>query len=136
GVEALVPNELLLNQAVQNFSYGDKNGSAVTTIRVAYDTDIDRALALMLAAAQAQSRVLADPAPTVILKSFGDDGIELEATYWVPDPGAGTDGLRSNVNRAVWSAFQAAGIKVPYPQREIRIQAGPAGLAPPAAIGG
>ncbi len=130
GVEALVPNELLLNQAVQNFSYGDKNGSAITTIRVAFDSDIDRAMLLMLQAAQDQARVLAAPAPTVHLKAFGDDGIELEATYWVPDPGAGTDGLRSDVNRAIWSAFKEAGIKVPAPQREVRVYGDPEGTVP------
>jgi small-conductance mechanosensitive channel len=129
GVEALVPNELLLNQAVQNFSYGDKNGNAVSNIRVAYDTDIDHAIGLMLAAVQAQSRVLADPAPTVTLKAFGTDGIELEATYWVPDPGAGTDGLRSDINRAIWAAFRTAGIEVPFPQREVRIRGGDAPAA-------
>ncbi len=124
GVEALVPNELLLSQAVQNYSYGDKNGSAVTQIRVAYDTDVDRAIALMREAATSQPRVLLDPAVAVILKDFGPDGMELEATYWVPDPELGTDGLRSDINRAVWSAFKSAGIRVPYPQREVHVRAG------------
>ena len=128
GVEALVPNELLLNQAVQNFSYGDKNGSVSTRIRVAYDTDIDHAMDLMLGAARAQPRVIADPAATVILKEFGNDGIELEATYWVPDPEVGTDGLRSDVNRAIWNAFKEAGIKVPFPQREVRVSSMDGGI--------
>jgi small-conductance mechanosensitive channel len=122
GVEALVPNELLLNQAVQNFSFGDKNGNGVTKIRVAYDSDVDLAMRLMLAAATTQPRVLADPASTVTLKEFGADGIELELTFWVPDPDAGTDVLRSDVNRAIWTAFKEAGIQVPFPQREIRVR--------------
>lgn len=128
GVEALVPNEVLLNQAVQNFSYGDKNGNAVTHIRVAYDTDVDHAMHLMLEAARAQPRVLTTPEPTVILKEFGADGIELEATYWVADPEAGTDLLRSDVNRAVWAAFKQAGIRVPTPQRDVRLHAADAGV--------
>ncbi len=125
GVEALVPNELLLNQAVQNFSYGDKNGNATSRIRIAYDSDVDRAIQMMLEAVQAQSRVLADPAPTVILDDFGADGIELVATYFVPDPESGTDLLRSAVNRAIWRAFNEGGIRVPFPpQREVRIASG------------
>ena len=127
GVEALVPNEILLNQAVQNFSTGDKNGNAQTRIHIAYDSDVDQAIALMLEAARAQPRVLADPAATVFLKDFGADGIELEATYFVPDPEAGMDGLRSDVNRAVWTAFREAGIRVPFPQREVRIRSEGAG---------
>lgn len=127
GVEALVPNELLLNQAVQNFSYGDKNGSATSRIRVAYDSDIDRAMAIMLEAVQAQPRVVAEPAPTVILNDFGTDGIELQATYFVPDPESGTDLLRSAVNRAIWRGFDEAGIRVPFPPREGRFAAGDRG---------
>jgi small-conductance mechanosensitive channel len=137
GVEALVPNELLLNQAVQNFSFGDKNGNTVTRIRVAYDTDIDDAMRLMRVAAEAQPRILSDPATTVGLKEFGADGIELELTFWVPDPETGTDMLRSDVNRAIWKAFKEAGIAVPYPQREVRLRrdetpaSGPSALAIP-----
>ncbi len=134
GVEALVPNELLLNQAVQNFSYGDKNGNSVTSIRVTYDADIDRAMQIMLAAANAQSRVLADPASVVILKEFGADGMLLELTFWVPDPDAGTDTLRSDINRAIWAGFQQAGIRVPSPQREVTIRADGTGVLSPPAV--
>ncbi len=134
GVEALVPNELLLNQAVQNFSFGDKNGNTVTRIRVAYDTDIDDAMQRMLDAAYAQDRVLRDPAATVTLKEFGADGIELELTFWVPDPETGTDVLRSDINRAIWRSFKEAGIHVPAPQREIRMRTEDGGTSrPPAA---
>jgi small-conductance mechanosensitive channel len=133
GVEALVPNELLLNQAVQNFSFGDKNGNAVTRIRVAYDTDIDDAMRMMLEAAQAQPRVLKTPVTTVTLKEFGTDGIELELTFWVPDPEAGTDVTRSDVNRAIWAAFKKAGIEVPFPQREARVQGTESRQSQPAA---
>jgi len=122
GVEALVPNELLLNQAVQNFSKGDTNGNAVTSIRVAYDTDIDEAIRLMLAATQSQSRILGDPATTVTLKEFGTDGILLELTFWVADPENGTDVLRSDVNRAIWAAFKKAAIEVPFPQRQVTLR--------------
>jgi small-conductance mechanosensitive channel len=123
GVEALVPNELLLNQAVQNFSNGDTNGSAATSIRVAYDTDIDEAIRIMLAAAGAQSRILADPASVATLKEFGTDGILLELTFWVADPGNGTDVLRSDVNRAIWAAFKKAAIEVPFPRRDVTLHA-------------
>jgi small-conductance mechanosensitive channel len=138
GVEALVPNELLLNQAVQNFSYGDTNGTAVTSIRVSYDSDVDAAMAMMLAAANAQPRVLKEPQSTVTLKAFGVDGIELELTLWVADPEAGTDLLRSDVNRAIWTAFREAGVQVPFPQREVHVRtdAGAAAAAAPMPVGG
>ena len=122
GVEALVPNELLLNQPVLNFSFGDKNGSAVTRIRVPYDTDIDRARQVMLDAAKAQPRVLESPAPTALLRDFALEGIELELTFFVPDPEKGMDGTRSDINRRLWTEFKAAGIAVAVP-REVAVPA-------------
>ena len=131
GVEALVPNELLLNQPVQNFSFGDKNGNVVTRIRVAYDTDVDRAMTLMLDAAGAHPRVLDKPAPAAMLSEFGVDGIELELSVFVPDPEKGTGVTRSDLNRAIWTAFKAEGIAVPQPTREVTLRPSSDGAVDP-----
>jgi len=90
-------------------------------VRVAYDADLDRAMALMKAAAAAQARVLADPAPGVQLTEFGESGLTLELGFWLDDPEAGTGNVRSEVNLAIWRAFRDSGIAIPYPQRELRI---------------
>jgi small-conductance mechanosensitive channel len=121
GVESLVPNELLLSQPVQNFSQSDKRGNVTTRIRIAYDSDVDRAMTIMADAAKAHSRVLDDPAVAVMLSDFGADGIELELSFWVPDPENGTGVTRSDINRAIWDEFKTAGIAVPYPQRDVRV---------------
>ena len=121
GVEAIVPNEFFVSQAVQNHSYSDKRVNLVSGVQVAYDSDVDRAMAIMLAAAKAQERVIADPEPFVKFASFGADGIDLELSFWVADPEAGTGVLRSDINRAIWREFGAAGIEVPFPQRDVRV---------------
>ncbi|MGI9025738.1 MAG: mechanosensitive ion channel domain-containing protein [Burkholderiaceae bacterium] len=121
GVEAIVPNEFFVSQAVQNHSYSDKRVNLVSKVQVAYDSDIDSAMALMLAAAKAQERVIGDPEPFVKFASFGADGIDLELSFWVADPEAGTGVLRSDINRAIWREFVAAGIDVPFPQRDVRV---------------
>jgi len=121
GVEALVPNELLVGSVVQNECYSSPQVRVPVTVQVAYDTDLERAMAIMMAAAATQPRVLADPAPAVWLKDFADSGINLELGFWVADPGAGVGGLRSEVNLAIWRGFRQAGIAIPFPQREVRI---------------
>jgi len=121
GVEALVPNELLVGSVVQNECYSSPQVRVPVVVQVAYDTDLERAMAIMTAAAAAQPRVLADPAPSVWLKDFADSGINLELGFWVADPGAGVGGLRSEVNLAIWRGFRQAGIAIPFPQREVRI---------------
>ena len=75
----------------------------------------------MIAAAQAQDRVLKSPPPLVLLKNFGESGIDLELGIWIQDPEEGTGVLRSDINRAILSGFRAQGISIPYPQRAVRV---------------
>ena len=121
GVEALVPNELLVSSVVQNESYSNPQMRLGLPVQVSYDSDLERAMAIMVAAAQAQQRVLADPPPAVFLKEFADSGINLELGVWIADSGKGTGQLRSDINLAIWHEFKQAGISIPFPQREVRI---------------
>ena len=121
GVEALVPNELLVGSVVQNQSYSSPRVRIALPVQVGYDSDLERAMAIMVAAARAQPRVLADPEPAVLLKEFAESGINLELGFWVEDQEKGVGGLRSDINLAIWREFKQAGISIPFPQREIRI---------------
>ena len=121
GLESLVPNELLVGSVVQNESYSDTRMRIGLPVQVAYDSDLERAMAIMAAAARAQPRVLAEPAPAVFLKEFAESGINLELGVWIADPGNGTGPPRSDINLAIWREFKQAGITIPFPQREIRI---------------
>lgn len=120
GVEVIVPNEVLISSVVQNESLNDPRMRGAITVQVGYGSDLDLAMQIMIDAAKAQDRVLEDPAPNVFLTTFADSGITLELDFWIGDPQAGTQGLRSSINLAIWRGFQAAGIAIPCPQRELR----------------
>lgn len=124
GVEAIVPNELLVGNVVRNESYSNPQVRLTLPVQISYQSDLDRAMALMVAAAAAQPRVLADPAPIALLTGFADSGINLEVAFWVADPEKGAGVLRSDINLAIWRAFGAAGVEIPYPQREVRVRSG------------
>lgn len=121
GVEAIVPNEILVNSVVLNESYTDPHVRIALPVQVAYGSDIERAMRILLDTAKAQPRVLNDPEPRAFLVAFGDSGINLELGVWINDPEQGTLQLRSDINLAIWREFQAAGIAIPYPQREVRM---------------
>lgn len=121
GTDVLIPNETLVTSTVVNLSYKDRKVVLGVPIQVAYETDLDQAMALMLAATEGESRLASDPAPGVFVRGFADSGINLELTVWVLDPENGTGGLRSDLNRKIWKAFQAHQIGIPFPQREVRI---------------
>jgi small-conductance mechanosensitive channel len=121
GVETLIPNEKLITDVVQNQSSYLTRGYAKAAVQVAYDTNIDEAMALLARAAQGVERVLNDPAPTPYLAGFGADGINLELGFWIADAATGTSSVRSNVNLNIWRLYNEHGISIPFAQREVRI---------------
>ena len=125
GTEVIIPNEYLVSNIVRNLSFSDTRVRVAVTVQVAYQTDLDRAMQIMVEAARRQERVLSDPEPAVLLTDFAESGINLELGFWVSDPEAGTGGVRSDINMAIWKAFRENGIEIPYPQREIRVVGAP-----------
>ncbi|MBI5437102.1 MAG: mechanosensitive ion channel [Nitrosomonadales bacterium] len=124
GTEAIIPNEILINSTVINHSYTNRNMRIAIPVQISYQSDLHRAMGIMKQAAANQSRVLADPETQVFLKSFGDNGIDLEMGVWINDPEEGQLNLRSAINMEIWRKFQETGIEIPYPQRDIRIISG------------
>ena len=117
GREAIVPNEMLITQRVENVSLADTRISLTSAVQVAYGTDV-RALQVKLQDAIARvPRVLAEPGPTVFLEQFAADGINLSVNFWVNDPENGQGNVRSDVNLAVLDLLNAEGIEIPFPQR-------------------
>lgn len=124
GVERLIPNETLITNEVINWSYSDPNVRLKIPVSISYDNDPEQAMALMLEAARTTPRVLAEPAPAARLMSFGDSGVDLELRVWITDPQQGVTNVHSDVNLAIWRLFKAAGIVIPYPQRDLHLRSG------------
>jgi small-conductance mechanosensitive channel len=119
--EYLIPNENLMVNQVENWSYSSRDVRVKVPVSVAYDTDIVFAESLMLRAARETRRVLANPQPSVWLHAFGDNGIQFEIQIWIDDPEEGLGNVRSDVLKRLWALFCENGVKVPYPQRELRL---------------
>src|SRR5690606_7158869 len=74
GKEHLIPNEILMTQEVENWSYTDRNVRVRIPVTVSYDCDLALAQELMLKAVEDSPRALTSPNPTVRLSAFGDNG--------------------------------------------------------------
>ncbi len=120
GREAIVPNEMLISQRVENASLADSRLLVTTTVQVAYGTDLAVLMPALAQVVQAVPRVVAEPAAAVQLASFAADGLELMILFWIVDPQNGTSGVRSEVNLAIWGELQRLGVEVPFPQRVVR----------------
>jgi small-conductance mechanosensitive channel len=131
GTETIVPNEMLVSSPVINHSYTDRKVRVAVKVSVAYASDVDRALQVLVDAARSQSRVLADPTPAAFITGLGADGIDLEVGFWIRDPEEGTLAVRSAIARQLLQRFKEDKIEIPYPQRDIRIT----GISPELGMG-
>ena len=121
GKKHLIPNELLMTQAVENWSYSSREVRVRMRVPVAYDSDIKRAHRIMLDIAQANPRILDHPEPAVWITAFSERAVEHELRYWIADPESGLGNIQGEVFLGIWDAFQDAGIRVPYPRQDVRL---------------
>ena len=119
GREAIVPNEMLITQRVDNLTYADTNLVLTTVVQVAYGTDLEALFPKILATIRGVPRVIADPGPGVRLSKFADSGLELTLAFWINDPANGQVGVVGAVNLAILKLFNAEGVEIPYPQRVV-----------------
>jgi len=122
SVEYLIPNEDLITHQVINWSFSTTFIRLKIVIGVSYGSDVNKAMELMIAAARNIDRVLDDPLPECQLKDFGDHSIDMELCFWIRDPENGISNVSSAVRLAIWDAFKAGGIEIPFPQRVVHMK--------------
>jgi small-conductance mechanosensitive channel len=115
GRESIVPNEMLVINRVENISRADPRAAQTIVLSVDYGTDVDTVMGLLVDAANAQERVLKDPAAFAALSAFGAEGLEFTLTYWITNPEAGALALRSAINLAILRTLGEAGIAIRAP---------------------
>lgn len=121
GKKHLIPNELLMTQAVENWSYASREVRVRMQIPVAYESDLREAQAIIQQAAKANPRILLDPEPMVWITAFGPRAVEHELRYWIADPEAGLGNIQGEVFMEIWERFQEAGIIIPYPRQDVHM---------------
>ncbi|MBT4932893.1 MAG: mechanosensitive ion channel [Rhodospirillaceae bacterium] len=119
GTEHLIPNEDLISQRVENWSYSNQLIRQRVPIGISYSSDVRKAMELTVEASIGQARVLENPAPVCHLKGFGDNSVDLELRYWLRDPRNGLSNVRNEILLGIWDLFNENGIEFPFPQREI-----------------
>ena len=124
GTEVIIPNETLIINPVINHSGMDRNTRVQVAVQVAYESDLDLVLQLLVKAAADHPRVLVTPEPGAVVTGFADSGIDVRLTVWIHDAEEGTAGLQSDLFMAIWRLFKAHDISIPYPQREVRVLGG------------
>jgi small-conductance mechanosensitive channel len=120
GREAIVPNEMMITQRVENASLADSRMLLNTVVQVAYGTDVEAVIERIKEVVAAVPRVMPEPGPAVLLTNFAADGLELTVGFWIADPENGQGNVRSDVNLAILKLFEVMQVEIPFPQRVLR----------------
>jgi len=124
GKEYLIPNEDLITGQVVNWSHSNDFVRLDIYFGTAYGDDPHKVRRVAIEAASGVNRVLTSRPPVCHIVGFGDSSVDYILRFWITDPTQGLTNIRGNVYLALWDAFQANGISIPFPQREIRVLEG------------
>ena len=119
GEYVMLPNDYVGSNEVVNRS---RKGRLRIHIEVGvdYGTDVENAMSVAKEAMSDLDDVLSVPRPQVVLKELGDSGVVLDLRVWIDKPSSRRRWrAQTAVIREVKAAFEEAGIKIPFPQREI-----------------
>lgn len=121
GREYLIPNEDLITGQVVNWSHSNDFVRLDINFGTAYGDNPHEVRRIAIEAAESVDRVLTNHNTVCHIVGFGDSSVDYVLRFWIKDPTGGLTNIRGNVYLALWDAFEAHGISIPFPQREIRM---------------
>jgi len=120
-VQITVPNSIIANTKIINESAPVPNFRVRVPVSVAYGSDIDLVQTLLLDIANQNSNVLPEPSARVRFREFGESSLNFELLCWAKEPSL-RGFMVHELNCTIYKKFNEAGIKIPFPQRDVHLQ--------------
>ncbi|MBT8354294.1 MAG: mechanosensitive ion channel, partial [Desulfofustis sp.] len=124
--DVIVPNSELISSQVINMMFDDQRGRLRVSVGVAYGSDTNLVMQLLLDAANGHDQVITDgstPEPRVIFQAFGDSSLNFDLLVHLKDIDMKMR-VRNDLHLIIDKAFKENGVEIPYPQRDIHIKDG------------
>jgi potassium-dependent mechanosensitive channel len=121
GAEVIVPNSNLLSNQVINWTLSSQWRRVDVPVRIAYGTDPERVLKLLVDVAESYPGVLRERPPEAFFLGFGESALNFELRFWSARQDTWFQ-LQSAVAVGVANALQKAGIEIPFPQRDLHLR--------------
>ena len=124
GVETIVPNSVLIEHKVANWTRSDRRVRRVLKVGVAYGSPTREVADILRDCARRHGVVLGEPEPLVILEDFGDNALVFALYVWVDlGPTVSAMQVMSDLRFMIEKRFAEAGIVIAFPQRDVRLDA-------------
>jgi small-conductance mechanosensitive channel len=122
GVEIILPNSLLLENKVTNWTHDTPVVRRVVRVGVAYGSPLRMVSTILSECAASHGIVSKSPEPQVILEDFGPDSLVFALYYWIDLRGkTGAMVVGSDLRFMIEKRLSEAGISIAFPQREIHL---------------
>jgi small-conductance mechanosensitive channel len=122
NIEVIVPNSRFIAESVINWSHSDNRVRFRIPVGVHYKSEVPEVKRVLEAAAAGHSAVLTEPGPSAKFIEFGDSSLNFELWVWTTERTMRPTAFRSELNYLIWDHLKAAGIEIPYPQRDLYIK--------------
>jgi len=121
-VEISIPNGVMGSAKIINEAGGPAHRYRVRVgIGVAYGSDIDKVMELLLQVANAHPKVQPIPEARARFRTFGESSLDFELLCWIARP-ADRGLVVHELNCEVYKCFNANGVTIPFPQRDLYIK--------------
>jgi small conductance mechanosensitive channel len=118
NVKVYVPNAQIYGGTIRNYA-GYSTRRIDIPVGIGYGDSIEQAVAVAQGVMTADERVLADPAPEVLVGELGDSSVNLILRLWVN--GSDYWDVLFDATRSVKEAFDQHGIEIPFPQHVVHM---------------
>jgi len=119
--EFIVPNKEFVTGTIMNWTLSNPMTRLVFPVGIAYGSDIRQAQDILLEIARSQPEVLTDPEPVAIFELFGDSALNFSLRLFLPRPELRLE-MTHRINSLIHDRFVAAGIQIPFPQRDLHLR--------------
>lgn len=118
---AIIPNGQLSNNNIINYN-GESTRRDKIDVGIGYGSNIKKAKEILLDICASDKRILKDPAPEVYVGELADSSVNLTLRFWAEN--ADFWGAHFGVMETLKERFDAEGIEIPFPQRDIHMKGG------------
>ena len=116
--KTIVPNAKLMSDNITNYSE-NKTRRVDISAGISYGDDIDKARSIITSVLQEVPGILDTPAPDIFVKEMADSSVNFAVRPW-STPDEYWD-VYFGVTEGIKKKFDAEGITIPFPQRDVHI---------------
>lgn len=120
GNDALIPNSVLVEQKLVNWTYSTRDARRDVRVTVSYKSSVHEVQRILAMVSADHPQVKQMPAPVITLEDFGDNGLVFNLQFWIRlQAGTQPAQILSDLRVSILAAFAEAGIELPFPQRAV-----------------